>query len=128
MNYYFTKKSNLDFDQVIENISVNLKAEGFGIVTRMEVDKTLYEKIGVDFRKYTILGFCNPTFAHQALLQDDKIGALLPCNVMVQQHEDGIVEVSAINPSKLFEVIDNNSFAEMADHISNIFRTAIENI
>lgn len=128
MNYYITKKVNYDFDTAIVKATEELKKNGFGIVTEMNVHNTLKEKIGVDFRKYMILGACNPSFAHKALLADHQIGNLLPCNVVVQEHEDGQVEISAINPGRLFEIIENPEFASMANEVGDILKKVIKEL
>ncbi len=95
MSYYFSKKLDLSFDEAIEKVTDALKSEGFGILTEIDVKETLKKKLDVDFRPYKILGACNPPFAHKALEAEDKIGAMLPCNVIVQQLDDG-VEIAAL--------------------------------
>ncbi|OFX23113.1 MAG: hypothetical protein A2033_02135, partial [Bacteroidetes bacterium GWA2_31_9] len=97
MKYYITKKVALSFDEAVQKVIENLSKEGFGIITEINVKETFKKKLDVDFRNYRILGACNPTFAHHAISVEDKIGVMLPCNVIVQQHLSGEVEVSAIN-------------------------------
>jgi uncharacterized protein (DUF302 family) len=93
MSYHFSKTVHMDFDAAVEKTPAELKARGFGVLTQIDVRQTLKDKLGVDFRPYLILGACNPPFAYQALQAEDKIGTLLPCNVIVQQHANGTVEV-----------------------------------
>jgi uncharacterized protein (DUF302 family) len=120
MEYYITKKVNGDFDEIIENIIGLLATHGFGIITRIDVDQTFKNKLDVDFRRYKILGACNPRFAHEALLQEDKIGVMLPCNVIIQEHENGSIEVSTINPANSVGMINNPGLNNFAEHIKNI--------
>ena len=98
MSYHFSKTVNDDFDTAIEKVTGELKKEGFGVLTQIDVQDTLKKKLDVDFRKYKILGACNPHFAYEALLAEDTIGTMLPCNVIVQERKDGKVEVSAVDP------------------------------
>ncbi len=94
MNYYFSKKiENTTFSEVIERVTEELEKEGFGVLTEIDVQATLKKKLDVDFKKYSILGACNPPFAYEALLAENKIGAMLPCNVIVQELEDGIKNI-----------------------------------
>jgi uncharacterized protein (DUF302 family) len=107
MSYYFNKTLAVPFDAAVEKVTAELKREGFGVLTDIDVKKTLNEKLGVDFRKYRILGACNPSFAHEALLAEDKIGTMLPCNVIVQELADGRVEVAAIDPVASMQAVGN---------------------
>ncbi|MCK6604383.1 MAG: DUF302 domain-containing protein [Ignavibacteriaceae bacterium] len=118
MSYYFKGKSNENFDQTIENVTALLKEEGFGVLTEIDVQATLKKKIDVDFRKYRILGACNPPFAHKALSAEDNIGLMMPCNVVVQEYEDGEVWVSAINPEVAMKGTGNDNLAPFAKEIS----------
>ena len=108
MSYYFTKTVTDNFDAAIASITAELKKEGFGILTDIDIQATMKKKLDVDFKKYRILGACNPDFAYQALLAEDKIGTMLPCNVIVQEHENGQVEVSAVDPVASMMAITNN--------------------
>ena len=119
MNYYFTKRVNCSFEEAIENVTARLSDEGFGILTEIDVQATLKKKLDVDFRKYRILGACNPPFAHKALTAEDKIGLMLPCNVVVQETLDGAVEVSAVNPPASMAAVDNQDLASVADEVSS---------
>jgi uncharacterized protein (DUF302 family) len=107
MSYYIATKLDLPFDDAIARTEAALKAEGFGVLTRIDVKATLKDKIGVNFMPYTILGACNPTLAHQALQIEDKVGTMLPCNVVVKDGGDGQTEVAAIDPVASMQAIDN---------------------
>ena len=114
MSYYLARKVSLSFADAIAAVTSALKDEGFGVLTEIDVKSTLKEKLGVDFREYRILGACNPSFAHQALQAEDKIGLMLPCNVIVQETEDGGVEVAAIDPAVAMAAVDAPPLAEIA--------------
>jgi uncharacterized protein (DUF302 family) len=119
MNYYFTKEISKDFDEAIGVLTGELKKEGFGILTEIDVKETLKKKIDVDFRKYKILGACNPHFAYKALMAEDKIGVLLPCSFIVQEKEPGLTEVACMNPLVAMKEVEN---AEMEDIASDVTR------
>ena len=125
MEYYISKKVTSTFNQALDRVIIELKNEGFGVLTEIDVQQTLEEKLGVDFPKYRILGACNPTYAHKALMADDKIGAMLPCNVIVQEHSDGVVEISAINPVVSMRNSDNQIVKEVAYLISEKLNAVI---
>jgi len=114
MEYHISRKVSFSFEQALEKVAAELKAEGFGVLTEIDVKATMKKKLGVDFRNYRILGACNPGFAHTALSSEDKIGVLLPCNVVVQEHEDGTVEVSAMAPAGMMQAVGNPALSEMA--------------
>ncbi len=128
MSYYFNKTVSLDFDQAIERVTEELKKEGFGVLTEIDVQGALKKKINVDFRKYRILGACNPHFAHKALLEEDKIGTMLPCNVVVQEHENGEVEVAAINPVASMQAVENSNLGEVATQVQAKLKKVIDNL
>jgi uncharacterized protein (DUF302 family) len=107
MSYYFSKTLAVPFDEAVEKITAELKKEGFGVLTDIDVKKILYEKLGVDFRKYRILGACNAPYAYKALLAEDKIGTMLPCSVIVQELADGRIEVAAIDPVASMQAVGN---------------------
>lgn len=117
MTYHFTKTVNLSMDAAAAKVTEALKQEGFGVLTEIDVQKTLKAKIDVDFRPYRILGACNPSFAHKALLAEDKIGTMLPCNVIVQEQSPGTVEVSAVDPVESMKAIDNPALGEIANEV-----------
>jgi len=128
MEYYLTKKVEGDFDEIIENIIDLLATHGFGILTRIDVDHTLKNKLDVDFRRYKILGACNPRFAHEALLLEDKLGVMLPCNIIIQEHEDGSIEVSTINPTVSVGALNNPKLDNFADHVKNILKDVLNKL
>jgi uncharacterized protein (DUF302 family) len=107
MSYYFSKTLEIPFDEAVEKVTAELKREGFGVLTDIDVRKTLNEKLGVDFRKYRILGACNAPYAYKALMAEDKIGTMLPCSVIVQELADGRVEVAAIDPLASMQAVQN---------------------
>jgi uncharacterized protein (DUF302 family) len=107
MSYYFNKTLALPFDEAVDRVKAELKKEGFGVLTEIDVQKTLKEKIGVEFRKYRILGACNAPFAYKALQAEDKIGTMLPCSVIVQELASGGVEVAAIDPLASMAAVKN---------------------
>lgn len=117
MAYSFNKTLDMDFDSAIEKVTEALKGEGFGVLTDIDVKATLKKKLDVDFQHYRILGACNPGYAHKALLAENKIGAMLPCNVVVQQHDDGKVEVSAVDPIASMQAIGNDALGEIATEV-----------
>lgn len=127
MDYHFSKKLDRPFDQAIADVTEALKERGFGVLTTIDVKATLKKKIDVDFRPYTILGACNPTFAHQALQSEDKIGTMLPCNVIVQQ-ADGGVEVSAVDPAASMAAIENDDLAGIAGQVRDLLREMVDSL
>lgn len=127
MNYHFTTTLDLPFDQAIEKVTAALKDKGFGVLTTIDVKKAFKEKIDVDFRPYVILGACSPRYAHQAISAEDKIGLMMPCNVVVQD-KDGTVEVSAIDPMASMQAVDNPALAEVADVVQGLLREVIASL
>ncbi len=117
MSYYFNKKVNVTFEEAIENVTEELKKEGFGILTEIDVTDTLKKKLNVDFPKYKILGACNPSFAYKALQAEPKIGTMLPCNVIVQELDDGNIEVSAVDPLSSMQSIQNKELQAIAEEV-----------
>lgn len=129
MSYYIgTKVQNKNFDEAIELVTAELKKEGFGVITEVDVTNTLKNKLDVDFKKYRILGACNPNFAYQALSAEDKIGILLPCNVVVEQHENGEVEVSAVDPIVSMSSVENEKLVGLATEVKERLTRVIENL
>ncbi len=128
MSYFFTTKTTKTYEEAIDKVTSELKKEGFGILTEIDVKATLKKKLDVDFRRYKILGACNPPFAYQALLSEDKIGLMLPCNVIVQETPDGTVEVSAIDPVASMQAVDNPDLGEIATQIRAKLQKVINNI
>jgi uncharacterized protein (DUF302 family) len=128
MKYYHEKTlKDASFEKAIQKVTDALKEEGFGILTEIDVKETLKEKLDEDFRPYKILGACNPPFAHKALLAEDKIGAMLPCNVIVQQVDDG-VEVAAVDPLASMQAVDNKDLAVIAEEIQSKLESVIEGL
>ncbi len=118
MSYYFSTKLSGDFESVKKRVVEELSKEGFGILTEIDVQATFKNKLDVDFRKYQILGACNPHYAHKAIEAEDKIATMLPCNVILQELESGQIEVAAINATASMQAIENSKVAEVAKVIS----------
>ncbi len=127
MSYTFSKTLDLDFDAAIDRVTEELKKEGFGVLTEIDVQATLKKKINVDFRKYRILGACNPGFAHQALQAEPEIGTMLPCNVIVQEVEEG-VQVSAIDPMASMQAVENPDLGSIAGQVQDKLRKVIASL
>src|SRR3546814_11938746 len=117
MTYYIAAKLQVPFDDAIVRTEAALKTEGFGVISRIDIQKTLKSKIDVDFRPYTILGACNPSLAHEALQLEDKVGLMLPCNVIVQQSGSDEVEIAAIDPVASMQAITNPGLLKAADTV-----------
>lgn len=128
MSYCFSKTLASSFDEVVSNVTEELKKEGFGILTEIDVKETLKKKLDVDFRKYKILGACNPPFAYQALQVEDKIGTMLPCNVIVQEHDEGKVEVSAVDPIASMQAVENPQLLDIATQIQSKLQAVIDRL
>jgi len=128
MNYYFNKTITGDFNHVIEKVTEELKKEGFGILTEIDIKATLKKKLDVDFYNYRILGACNPPFAYKALQAEDKIGAMLPCNVIVQEKEASEIEVSAVDPAASMSAVENETLSEVASQVRDKLKRVIENL
>ncbi len=128
MEYYFSKTITGSFDDAIQKVTEALKAEGFGILTEIDIKATLKKKLDVDFYNYKILGACNPPFAYKALLAEDKIGTMLPCNVIVQEKVLGQVEVSAVDPAASMQAIENKVLAGIAAEIRGMLQKVIEQL
>ena len=125
MSYHFSKTISMPFDEAITHVTAALKENGFGVLTTIDVKATLKSKLDVEFRPYTILGACNPKFAHQALQSENKIGAMLPCNVIVQQADDGRVEVSAVDPMASMQAVENPALADIAEQVQGLLKATI---
>ncbi len=128
MKYYFSKTLTLPFENAVEKVIAELKKEGFGVLTDIDVKQTLKKKLDVDFKKYRILGACNPPFAYKALQVEDKIGTMLPCNVIVQEIEGGRVEVAAIDPIASMQSVANPALKDVADQVQAKLKKVIQNI
>jgi len=128
MNYYFTKTITGSFDNVIQKVTEALKTEGFGILTEIDIKSTLKKKLNVDFYNYKILGACNPPFAYKALQTEDKIGTMLPCNVIVQEKVQGQIEVSAVDPIASMLSIENDGLRDIATKVRVKLQNVIEQL
>lgn len=128
MSYYNSKLVALSFEEAIEKVTDELKKEGFGVLTEIDVQATLKKKLDVDFRKYKILGACNPPFAYKALQAEEHIGVLLPCNFIVQEKLEGGVQVSAINPLESMKVVENSDLASIAGEVAARITKVLGNI
>lgn len=128
MNYYYNTVVSGDFETIIEKVTQLLQDEGFGVLTQIDIKKTLKNKLDVDFKKYTILGACNPGFAYQALQAENKIGTMLPCNIIVQELEKNKIEVAAINPIISMQAVKNEQLEDIADQVSNKLKNVIINL
>ena len=124
MEYYFSKTITGTFDNAVQKVTDALKTEGFGILTEIDIKATLKKKLGLDFYNYKILGACNPPYAYKALLSEDKIGTMLPCNVIVQEKVEGQVEVSAVDPAASMLSIENDDLRKIATEI----RVKLQNV
>jgi uncharacterized protein (DUF302 family) len=128
MSYCFSTLLAISFDEAVLSVTEELKKEGFGILTEINVTSTLKEKLDVDFRKYRILGACNPPFAYRALQAEPKIGLMLPCNVIVQELDDGKIEVSAVDPLASMQAIHNKDLQAIAEEIQLKLKKVIEQL
>ena len=128
MRYYFSKTLDCGFDEAVTRATAALKDEGFGVLTEIDVAATLKKKIGVDFRPYRILGACNPGLAHKALQLEDKIGTMLPCNVVVQDAGGGKTEIAAIDPVASMAAIDNPELKEAAAEVQAKLKAVVERL
>lgn len=128
MGYYFSKTITGSFDNAIQKVTEGLKAEGFGVLSEIDIKATLKKKLDVDFYNYKILGACNPRFAYKALLAEDKIGTMLPCNVIVQERVPGEIEVSAVDPIASMQSIENKNLREIANEVRAHLQKVIEQL
>ena len=126
MNYYFSKILPVSFDEAVRRATDTLKTEGFGIITEIDVKQTLKAKLGVDFRNYRILGACNPRLAYEALKLEDKIGTMLPCNVVIQEIDNARTEIAAIDPVASMQAIDNPRLKLAAERVQALLRHVID--
>ena len=128
MSYYFNTVLECSFDDAIERVTDELKKEGFGILSEIDVQAALKKKLNVDFKKYKILGACNPPYAYQAFQVEEKIGTMLPCNVIVLEKEDGWIEVAAIDPIASMKAIANPKLQDTADQVQAKLKKVIESL
>ena len=128
ISYYFSKKIKVSFEEAIDRVITSLKSEGFGILTEIDVKETLKKKLDVDFQKYKILGACNPPFAYKALQAEDKIGTMLPCNVIVQEISEGEAEVAAVDPLASMRAIENPELSDIAVQVQKKLQRVVESL
>ena len=128
MSYYFSKTLNVSFDEAVARVTEGLKKGGFGVLTEIDVKETLKKKLNVDFRKYRILGACNPPYAYKALQAEDKIGLMLPCNVIVQELPSGKIEVAAIDPVASMAAVDNPKLRDVGEQVRAKLKAVIDNL
>lgn len=128
MKYYITKKIDATFEQAIDEVKEALAIQGFGVLSEINIHEKLKEKLDVDFRRYTILGACNPVYAYKALQNEDKIGTMLPCNVVIQELSKNEIEVSAIDPIASMMAIENPKLAKIAGEIKHKLERVIESL
>ncbi|MCM4171927.1 DUF302 domain-containing protein [Arenibacter sp. TNZ] len=126
MKYYFAKTLSGEFEDVIKKVTHELENEGFGVLTEIDVTATLKKKLNIDFKKYRILGACNAPFAHKALKAEDKVGTMLPCNVIVQELENGEIEVAAVNPMASMQAVKNKELENIAIEIGHKLKNVID--
>ena len=125
MEYYFSKTLNVSFDEAIKITTEALKSEGFGVISEIRMHEKLKEKLNIDFKKYTILGACNPPFAYKALQAEDKIGTMLPCNVLVIEQAENQIEIAAVNPIASMQAITNPALGDVAQQVTDKLRKII---
>ncbi|WP_298938857.1 DUF302 domain-containing protein [uncultured Dysgonomonas sp.] len=125
MEYYFSKTLNVSFDEAIKITTEALRSEGFGVISEIRMHEKLKEKLNIDFKKYTILGACNPPFAYKALQAEDKIGTMLPCNVLVIEQAQNEIEIAAVNPIASMQAIVNPALGEVAQQVTDKLKKII---
>jgi uncharacterized protein (DUF302 family) len=128
MKYYFENTLKTDFETAVSKTREALKSEGFGVLTEIDINEKLKEKLNIDFRKYKILGACNPSYAYKALEMEDKIGVMLPCNVIIQEKPDGTIEVAAIDPVASMMAIENPKLKDIATEIRRKLKNVIDTL
>ena len=128
MSYYFSRTVQAGFEDAVSRVRDALKKEGFGVLTEIDVKTTLKKKLDADFRNYLILGACNPPFAYKALQTEDKIGTMLPCNVVVQEVSEGSIEVAAIDPVASMQAVQNRELEEIAGQVRAKLRRVVETV
>jgi uncharacterized protein (DUF302 family) len=128
VSYYFAKTVHVPFEEAITRVTEELKKEGFGILTDIDVRATMKKKLDVEFRNYRILGACNPPFAHLALQAEDKIGTMLPCNVVVQEAAPGVVEVAAVDPVASMAAVDNPNLGSIAAEVRSKLQRVVDSL
>jgi uncharacterized protein (DUF302 family) len=128
MSYHFSKIISMPMDKAIDHVTAALTARGFGILTTIDVAATLKKKLDVEFRPYVILGACNPGFAYKALQEESRIGTMLPCNVILQQVDEGLVEVSAVDPIASMQGVNNPGLASIAGDVRELLKQTVDGL
>ena len=128
MSYYFSKTVKSSFEEAIIRTTEALKKEGFGVLTEIKIHEKLKEKLGVEFNRYVILGACNPAFAYKALQAENKIGTMLPCNVIVQDLGNGDIEIAAVNPIESMKAIRNEELGSVAAQVTEMLKRVVESL
>ena len=128
MEYYFAKTLNVSFEEAVKLATEALKNEGFGVISEINMHEKLKEKLGVDFKRYKILGACNPPLAYKALQAEEKIGTMLPCNVLVIEQEQNKIEIAAVNPVASMQAITNPALGDVALEVTNKLKRVIDNL
>lgn len=128
MIYHISKTFKADFDEIRERVIENLKDVGFGVITEIDVKETLKEKLDVDFKKYVILGACNPGFAYETIQMEEELGVLLPCNVVIIDQENGRVQISAIDAKKMMSIVGNPELDAVAGTVNDRLKQALLNL
>ena len=128
MKYYFSKTLEMNYDEALKLITEALKNEGFGIVSEIKMHDKFMEKLGIAYKKYTILGACNPSFAYNALQIEEKIGTMLPCNILVIEQDNGKVEIAAIDPVASMMAIENSGLSDIAGFVSETLKKIVEQV
>jgi len=128
MEYHLSKNLSMPFGDAIKKVTEELRKEGFGIITTIDMRETFRKKLDEDFRNYMILGACNPRYAHEALLMEDKIGVFLPCNVVVQEHEDGEVEISIVDPEEMLHNVEDLNLRTFATEIKEAMQNVLHRL
>lgn len=128
MKYYIEKTTNYSFDEAVEKVTEELKKEGFGVLSEINIHEKFKEKLDVDFRKYKILGACNPSKAYDALQVENKLGTMLPCNVIVQELEDGKTQVAAVDPVASLQAVENDKVSAIAGEMKSKLEKVISRL
>ena len=128
MKYFFEKTTNYTFEEAVERVKEELKKEGFGVLSEINIHEKLKEKLGIDFRQYRILGACNPAFDYKALQEEENIGTMLPCNVIIQELESGKTEVAAVDPVASMQSVGNERLVSIADEVQQRLKQVINNV
>jgi uncharacterized protein (DUF302 family) len=128
MAYYYSKTLRTSFDDAVEKVTASLSAEGFGVISEVDLHEKIKYKLGVDFKRYRILGACNPAFSYRALQAEDKIGVMLPCNVLVIEQGEGETEIAAVNPSEAMSVVRNEEVNQVAAEVGEKLRKALDSL